>query len=83
MNSSSTTLTIASPIGMTEAWDIDGKRHELADAPQASAGPTGSRTWNFSSARDWAGWLVALRAKQVGRSGYPLGGVWRSVILGA
>jgi len=46
---------------MTEAWDIGGKRHELADHAQAPAGPSGSKTWTFSSAREWAGWLVALR----------------------
>jgi acid phosphatase len=62
VNSSSLTLIISSPVGMTEAWDIGGKRHELADGAQAVAGPTGARTWTFSSARDWAGWLVALRA---------------------
>ena len=63
VNSSSLTLTITSPIAMTEAWDIGGKRHELADGSQAVAGPTGTRTSTFSSARDWAGWLVALRAQ--------------------
>jgi hypothetical protein len=62
VNSSSVTLAITSPIGMTEAWDIGGKRNELADGSQAAPGATGARTWTFSSARDWAGWLVALRA---------------------
>jgi hypothetical protein len=62
VNSSSLTVIISSPAGMTEAWDIGGKRNELADGAQAVAGPTGTRTWTFSSARDWAGWLVALRA---------------------
>ena len=46
---------------MAEAWDIGGKRHELADQTQAAAGPSGSKTWTFSSTREWAGWLVALR----------------------
>ena len=61
INSSSTGVSIASSSGMTEAWDIGGKRHELADHAQAAAGPSGSKTWTFSSAREWAGWLVALR----------------------
>ena len=63
VNSSSTTLLITSPTGMTQAWDIGGKRHELADQVQAIVGATGARTWTFSSARDWAGWMVALRAR--------------------
>jgi hypothetical protein len=63
VNSSSASLLISSPPGMAQAWDIGGKRHELADALLPTAGPTGQRTWTFSSARDWAGWLVALRAK--------------------
>jgi len=62
-NSSSTSLLITSPAGMSEAWDLPGKRHELADGLQPSIGPTGPRTWTISSARDAAGWLVALRAR--------------------
>lgn len=60
-NSSSTSFTISSPAGMVQAWDVGGKRHELADGIQTATGPTGSRTWTFSAARTWAGWLVALR----------------------
>jgi hypothetical protein len=59
-NSGSATLTIAGPAGMVEAWDLAGKRHELDDAI-VPAGDTGARTWTFSAARDWAGWLTALR----------------------
>ena len=61
INSSSTGVSIGSPVGMAQAWDIGGKRHELADGIKAAAGPSGSKTWTFSSAREWAGWLVALR----------------------
>ena len=61
VNSSSTTLTIGSPSGMAEAWDIGGKRHELADAVQPVPGGSGSKAWTFSNAREWAGWLTALR----------------------
>lgn len=61
INSSSTAVLIDPPSGMTEAWDIGGKRQELADHVQAGAGPSGSKTWTFSSTREWAGWLVALR----------------------
>jgi PKD repeat protein len=61
INSSSTAVLIDPPSGMAEAWDIGGKRQELADHVQAAAGPSGSRTWTFSSTREWAGWLVALR----------------------
>ena len=61
INSSSTGSLITSPPGMTQAWDVGGKRHELADAIVAAAGPTGTRTWTLSASRAWAGWLVALR----------------------
>jgi Bacterial Ig-like domain len=61
MNSSSITNAIGSPSGMTEAWDIGGKRHELADGVQSVAGGSGAKSWTFSAARDWAGWLSALR----------------------
>jgi hypothetical protein len=62
-NSSSASTTIASPSGMSQAWDIGGRRHELADGLQAAAGPSGSRTWTFNVAREWAGWLTALRPR--------------------
>jgi myo-inositol-hexaphosphate 3-phosphohydrolase len=61
VNSSSTGVTLTSPTGMTQAWDIGGKRHELADSTQPTAGPTGAKTWTLSSARESAGWLTALR----------------------
>ena len=61
INSSSTGAQITSPAGMTQAWDIAGKRQELADGPVGPAGPTNTRTWLFSQSRAWAGWLVALR----------------------
>ena len=63
INSSIVGTTITSPAGMTEAWDIGGKRHELADGPQAAAGTSGNKTWTFSASRAWAGWLVALRPR--------------------
>jgi hypothetical protein len=61
INSTSAGATITSPAGMTQAWDLVGKRHELADGSVGPAGPTGSRTWTMSQSRAWAGWLVALR----------------------
>ena len=61
INSSSATSLITSPSGMTQAWDIAGRRNELADGLQASAGASGSKSWTFNVARDWAGWLAALR----------------------
>ncbi len=61
INSSSTAVTIATPADLGEAWDIGGKRQELADGLQAAAGPSGTKTWTLSSAREFAGWLVALR----------------------
>jgi hypothetical protein len=61
INSTVTNALITSPPGMTQAWDIAGKRHELADGIVAPAGPTGPRTWTMSQSRAWAGWLVALR----------------------
>jgi hypothetical protein len=48
-------------MGMTQAWDIGGKRHELADGLQATAGASGTKTWTFNASREWAGWLTALR----------------------
>jgi hypothetical protein len=61
IDSSSTGAVITSPAGMTQAWDIGGKRHELADGIVGVAGATGTRTWTMSQSRAWAGWLVALR----------------------
>jgi hypothetical protein len=61
INSSATSVTITSPPGMSEAWDVGGKRQELADQTLTIAGPSGSRTWVFNASRAWAGWLVALR----------------------
>jgi myo-inositol-hexaphosphate 3-phosphohydrolase len=61
VNSSSVTLT--SPAGMAQAVETGARRFEIADGIQAVAGPSGAKTWNFSAAREWAGWLVALRPK--------------------
>jgi PKD repeat protein len=61
INSSNAAVTIATPPGMTEAWDVAGKRNELSDALQASAGPSGTKTWTLNSVREFAGWLAALR----------------------
>jgi hypothetical protein len=61
INSSSVGAIITSPPGMTQAWDVGGKRHEVADGIVASAGPTGTRAWTLSTSRAWAGWLIALR----------------------
>ncbi len=63
VNSGAATVLITSPTGMSQAWDIAGKRQELADQTIAAAGATGTRSWSLSSAREWAGWLVALRAR--------------------
>ena len=63
INSSSVSTTISSPGGMTQAWDVAGKRHELADAIQGAAGASGTKTWTFSASREWAGWLTALRPR--------------------
>jgi hypothetical protein len=60
INSGSTTIGITGPSGMTEAWDVAGKRHEYDDGRQAAAGASGPRTWTFSASREWAGWLAAL-----------------------
>jgi hypothetical protein len=61
INSSSTSITMTAPIGMAKAWDIGGKRHAFADQLQETAGSSGTKTWTFSSGREWAGWLTALR----------------------
>jgi PKD repeat protein len=60
-NSSSMSLTIGSPPGMTDAWDITGKRQQLADGTQATAGSSGNKTWTLNSSRASAGFLAALR----------------------
>lgn len=61
LNSGANSIMITAPAGMSEVWDLDGKRHEFDDVPLALAAPTGSRTWQFSQSREWAGWLTALR----------------------
>jgi hypothetical protein len=58
-----TTMTIASPAGMTQVWDIGGNRHELADALQVNAGASGNKSWSFNRSQSWAGWLTALRPR--------------------
>ncbi len=62
MGVNSGTATITAPTGMAEAWEVGGKKAELDDAVLATAGATGNRTWTFGATREWAGWLVALRA---------------------
>ena len=59
VNSSSVTLT--SPTGMSQAIETGPRRFEFADGIQAAAGASGAQTWTFSAAREWAGWLAALR----------------------
>jgi PKD repeat protein len=61
INSGATSITITGPAGMSEVWDLGGKRHELDDTLQAIPGASGAKTWSFSSSREWAGWLTALR----------------------
>ncbi len=61
INSSATSVTISAPTGMSQAWNIGGKRHQFADGSQAAAGASGSKKWTFSASREWAGWLAALR----------------------
>jgi len=60
-NSGSESLLITAPTEMSEAWNLAGKRQELADQALAGVGDSGTRSWTFSSSREWAGWLVALR----------------------
>lgn len=60
INSSSSAVTIAAPPGMSQAWDLNGKRQQLDDSPLPVAGETGPRTWTFSQPREWAGWLISL-----------------------
>jgi hypothetical protein len=61
INSSNTSVLITGPSGMTERWDLGGKRSEFDDAVQAAAGSSGTKTWTFSAARAAAAWLAALR----------------------
>ncbi|BCW65726.1 hypothetical protein NicSoilB4_04890 [Arthrobacter sp. NicSoilB4] len=61
VNSSSASLT--PPGGMAQAVEAGARRFEIADGIQSIAGPSGAKTWTFSAAREWAGWLVALRPK--------------------
>jgi hypothetical protein len=61
MNSSNTTVLITAPGGMTQRWDLGGKRQEYDDALQPAAGSTGTKTWTFSAARAGVAWLAALR----------------------
>ena len=61
INSSSASVVITAPGGMTEKWDLGGKRQEYDDAPQASPGSSGDKTWAFSAPREAAAWLAALR----------------------
>jgi hypothetical protein len=60
-NTSVETMTITAPTGLAKAWDLAGKRQQLADAVQTAAGPSGNKTWTFTASRAWAGWLMALR----------------------
>ena len=61
LNSSNTAVLITAPGGMAERWDLGAKRQEYDDAIQPAAGSSGNRTWTFSSAREAAVWLAALR----------------------
>jgi hypothetical protein len=54
-------ITITSPTGMTQRWDLCGKRQDYADVFQATAGSSGDKTWTFSSPREAARWLAAQR----------------------
>jgi hypothetical protein len=63
MGVNSASATLGSPAGMTEVVETGARRFELSDGLQPTAGPSGSKTWTFSSDREWAGWLVALRPR--------------------
>jgi hypothetical protein len=63
MGVNSSSATLASPAGMTEVVETGARRFELADGLQPAAGASGTKTWTFSSAREWAGWLVPLRPR--------------------
>jgi len=64
INSSKTAVLITGPDGMTERWDVDGKRQEYDDALRPAVGGSGDRTWTFSASRAAAAWLAALRPAQ-------------------
>ena len=61
INSSNAAVTITGPADLTQRWDLAGKRQQYDDGIQAAAGSSGSKTWTFSSGRESAGWLAALR----------------------
>jgi hypothetical protein len=61
LNSSSMTVLITAPGGMTERWDLGGKRQEYDDAVQIAVGNSGSKTWTLSTPREGVAWLAALR----------------------
>jgi hypothetical protein len=61
INSGSTSVTITGPSGLTEAWDLGGKRTEYDDGVRPAAGFSGDQTWTLSSGREWAAWLIALK----------------------
>jgi hypothetical protein len=61
MGVNSTSVTLASPSDLREAWETGERRFELADGVQATAGSSGPKTWTFNAAREWSGWLVALK----------------------
>jgi hypothetical protein len=63
MSVNSSTTALSSPAGMSEVVETGERRFELADGFQPTAGPSGPKTWAFSAAREWAGWLVALRPR--------------------
>jgi hypothetical protein len=63
MSVNSSSVTLSSPAGMTQVVETGDRRFELADGLQPTAGPSGTKTWTFSAAREWAGWLVALRPR--------------------
>jgi hypothetical protein len=63
MGVNSSSATLSSPAGMTEIVETGARRFELADGLEPTVGPSGTKTWTFSSTREWAGWLVALRPR--------------------
>lgn len=63
MSVNSSTSTLSPPVGMSEVVETGERRFDLADGLQPTAGPSGPKTWAFSAAREWAGWLVALRPR--------------------
>jgi hypothetical protein len=63
MGVNSGSVTLSSPSGMAEVAETGARRFELADGLQPTAGPSGAKTWTFSSSREWGGWLLALRPR--------------------